>query len=120
PVRGSQWAPEAAMAIGILLCLAFAYDVPRLMVNAVGCMRLRLPLLSVRRCALSDLPPEGRVRVSGIISSADGVPYQRGAGRVQAAGFVLSDQGASARIDIDPQHVIVEGEESHGQVVGPI
>jgi hypothetical protein len=96
-----------SLGIGTAACLLFAYDVPRLIANAVDALRTRLPVLLTRSFELDALPTEGRVRARGTL----------------VAGDLLSGGGVSVALDVDPERTVIEGSDHVGtdvEVIGEV
>ena len=145
-LRRKTGAPFIALGQGLLVCLAFAYDVPRLVRNARTALRSRLPLLRVPRRSLAELPPNGAVRTFGVVARGSealsgpldeevvvhyreerplplpdpGVELlppelQERTKRLHAVSFLLTHAGQQAFVEVEPDRLVVEGDEVAGQ-----
>jgi hypothetical protein len=113
--RGLHDAPTRALGMGLVLTLMFAYDVPRLVRNAVACLRARAPMRRARRVELAAL--EGarageRVRVAGRALAEAALVYEH-AEPPRAASFVLESGHHRVFVDVDPGRLIVQSDGTH-------
>jgi hypothetical protein len=120
-IRRVAHGPHWALGLGVVMCAGLAYDVPRLVRNALACLRARLPLLGAKSRALAELRPGERVQVSGVVAAAPGAInpliydwFKAGASpeRVTARPFVLEEGGTRVQIDVDPARLVVETEQA--------
>ena len=81
-----------SIVLGTGVNLMFAYDVPRLIRNAMQAMRVRWPLFRTPKYELDALPAAGQVRIRGTL--ADGM---------------LRGRGVQIAVDQDPERTIIEG-----------
>jgi hypothetical protein len=128
--------PAHGVVTGLGVWLMFAYDVPRLLMNAAACLRARLPTLLMRKTPLADLASAtGRVRVGGVValgsegplgSDTGGLVYERtlepqpggpALERVKCVSFHLTERGAHARVDVDPRRLLIEADLQTGQAL---
>lgn len=134
-IRKVPYAPQKALAMGVLLCGLLAYDVPRLLRRGLACLRLLRPLARTPRASLRDLGEEGRFRLSGVVSQVDPAPegLPRGVvfrqwerrdaeNKVQikalAAPFIFTDSGERARVDAHVDNLVVHCGDGQRRVLG--
>ena len=106
--------PTGTLALGLVMCALFAFDVPLLVRNAIAALRARAPMLGARFVELDRLPSSGRVHVRARLASA----YEIGTGaelRIEGAG------GAPVLVELDPDRLIIVAElaDKEGDDSGP-
>jgi hypothetical protein len=109
--RRSAAAPLKALGLGLILCAMFAYDVPRLLRNALAALRTRVPLWR-SLTPLDRLPVSGRVRTRGLVRAERALPgnavYRWADGASEAVPFFLEAGGARIAVELDASRTVVE------------
>lgn len=125
-IRGVTWAPVGSLLLGLFVCANFAWDAPRLFLDARSALRARAGLLAVPEHALSRLPRAGRVHTRGtvvagprVLPSTEGPCVYRArtpapdrgpppAPSVEVVPFLVESDGAQAIVEVDPRALLVE------------